>query len=82
MRIVTFNNLGTGHLLSRWYTGTTMCGRKYPGVLGKLPIGTQGNGPATRSGARRKDSNMDLCGNCTSSNELRQTVRVKKQFRG
>lgn len=39
MRIVTFNNLGTGHVLEGRLTA---CGKTWPGVLGPIAIDERG----------------------------------------
>jgi len=70
MRIVTFNNLGTGHLVKetasrKGFRMQTLCGRNYPGVLGQLKITEpQGNHPSSRSGARLSGPHLHLCGRC------------------
>jgi len=54
MRIVTFNNKGSGHLFNE-KKGMTACGKKWPGALGEMRIEEYQNG---------YDSDLHLCGNC------------------
>lgn len=51
MRIVTFNNLGTAHVLIQ--RSTTCCGKRYPGAQGE-----------EARFAALPDVDLHLCGNC------------------
>ena len=68
MRIVTFNNLGAGHVLEK--SGVTACGRAWPGSLGEMAIvEPQGYGVSNFT----RDRNLQLCGSCRRAIEARPT---------
>jgi len=72
MRIVTFNNLGTGHLVVETkcrggHKLKTLCGRDYPGVLGEQQI-EEPQAPYDRN-SRLHDGHLHLCGRCQVSLE-------------
>ena len=83
MRIVTFNNLGAGHVLEK--AGVTACGRPWPGVLGEMEIvEPQGYGVSNFT----RDRSLNLCGSCRRAIESRATKAdlitaiVKLEFEG
>ena len=66
MRIVTFNNLGTGHLFNE-EKDRTACGKTWPGALGEVEI-HEPQGPDHARGrhvvSHVLDGKLHLCGNC------------------
>ena len=83
MRIVTFNNLGAGHVLEK--DGVTACGRDWPGALGEMRIAEpQGYGVSNFV----RDTNLHLCGSCRRAIEARPTKAdlitaiVQMEFQG
>ncbi len=57
MRIVTFNNKGSGHLFNE-KKGMTACGKKWPGPNGELEI------REPQAADYSNDRKLHLCGNC------------------
>ena len=57
MRIITFNNMGTGHILNNKSTHT-VCGREWPGAQGEVEIREPQYADSSIGGK------VHLCGNC------------------
>ncbi len=75
MKIETFNNRGSAHLVDD--NNVTLCGRKWPGSQGKLKF----REPQLRNYPRGRhivahpnDGNVYLCGNCEKVVEARGYV--------
>ena len=77
MRIVTFNNKGTGHLVRTTAGGgirlKTLCKRVYPGARGRLRIEPHQDGPG--------DDHLHLCGLCQDALESSVVVSVNEHGR-